>query len=48
MKTSVDAVSFPALDDDIEYYLRAETASGQTLVWPTTAPEMNQTVVVWR
>jgi len=45
---AVYAVAFPAGENDFEYYLCAETASGQTLVWPATAPEMNQTVVVWR
>ena len=29
----------------IEYYIRATTAEGQNLVWPSTAPMLNQTVV---
>ena len=45
---AVYAVALPASGDDFEYYLRAETAAGQMRVWPATAPEMNQTVVVWR
>ncbi len=45
---SVYAVTLPALDQDFEYYLQAETASGQMLTWPATAPDMNHTVVVWR
>jgi len=45
---SVYMVTLPAVDQDFEYFLQAETASGQTLTWPATAPDMNQTVVVWR
>ena len=30
----------------IEYYIRATTAGGSRLVWPATAPRMNQTIVV--
>jgi len=43
---AVYEVLFPAAGNDFEYYLRAETASGRTLVWPATAPEMSQTVVI--
>ncbi|NQT36192.1 MAG: hypothetical protein HQ581_01805, partial [Planctomycetes bacterium] len=43
---AVHAVSLPALDDDIEYNIRATTADGTELVWPATAPAVNQTVVV--
>ena len=32
---------------DFEYYLQAETTVGQKLVWPATAPELSQTVLVW-
>jgi len=30
----------------IEYYVRATTAAGGRLVWPATAPQLNQTIVV--
>jgi hypothetical protein len=30
---------------EIEYYLHAETAAGQTLIWPATAPQRNHTVI---
>ena len=30
---------------EIEYYLQAETAAGQTLLWPATAPQRNHTVI---
>jgi len=30
---------------EIEYCLHAETAAGQTLVWPATAPRRNHTVI---
>jgi hypothetical protein len=32
--------------DDFEYYVRAETADDSALVWPVTAPQRNQTVVL--
>ena len=44
----VYAVGLPPADDDFEYYVRVETASGASLVWPATAPALNQTVVVWK
>lgn len=31
---------------DIEYYIQAESGTGEKLVFPATAPEINQTVVV--
>jgi hypothetical protein len=31
--------------DDIEYYVEAKTADSKTLVWPPTAPKINQAVV---
>ena len=31
--------------DDFEYFAEAQTQGGQTLRWPATAPELNQTVV---
>jgi hypothetical protein len=30
---------------EIEYYLHAATAAGQTLIWPATAPRRNHTVI---
>jgi len=36
----------PAAKDDFEYYVTAVTAGGEKLVWPATAPQLNQTVVV--
>jgi len=36
-----------SVQNDIEYYIAAETAGGKKLIWPATAPEMNQTVVAW-
>ena len=35
----------PVAREDIEYYVTAETAGSQELVWPVTAPQLNQTVV---
>ena len=32
---------------DIEYYIKI-TADGREVVWPTTAPALNQTVVIFR
>jgi hypothetical protein len=39
-------VELPAASEDFEYYIEAQTASGGTLRWPASAPEMNQTVIV--
>jgi hypothetical protein len=36
----------PAATEDFEYSVEARTADGQTLRWPASAPEINQTVVV--
>ena len=36
----------PAKGLAIEYYIQAVAGTGERLVWPATAPEMNQTVVV--
>jgi len=43
---AVYAAQLPAARDDFEYYVTAETAGGQKLIWPVTAPAMNHTVVV--
>jgi len=42
---AVYGVTIPPLTEDIEYYLRAETSSGEELIWPSTAPSLAQTVV---
>lgn len=44
---AVYRAELPALAGDIEYYVEAETAKGGKLVWPATAPKLNQTVVAW-
>ena len=36
----------PPAAEDFEYHVLAETATGTMLIWPATAPEMNQTVIV--
>ena len=36
----------PARDTAIEYYVTARTAKGDSLVWPATAPELSQTIVI--
>jgi hypothetical protein len=42
----VHRAELPALGaDGLEYYVRAVTAAGQALVWPVSAPGLNQTVV---
>ena len=43
---SVHEVKLPASDDDFEYHISAMTADGSKLIWPATAPQLNQTVVV--
>jgi hypothetical protein len=43
---AVYSATLPATAEDFEYYITAETTAGKKLVWPATAPEMNQTVVV--
>lgn len=37
----------PAAEGSFEYYVIVETAAGSRLMWPATAPEISQTVVVW-
>jgi hypothetical protein len=31
----------------VEYYLEAVLEDGQKVLWPATAPALNQTAVVW-
>jgi len=33
--------------DTLEYYLEAALEDGRTVLWPATAPAINQTVTVW-
>ena len=42
---AVHTVSLPAVEGDIEYNIRATTVDGTKLIWPATAPAVNQTVV---
>jgi hypothetical protein len=37
---------FPVVSEDFEYRIAAQTTGGNNLIWPATAPELNQTVVV--
>jgi hypothetical protein len=46
MGRAVYAVTLPPADRDLEYYVSAVTAAGRRLVWPATAPEICQTVIV--
>ena len=43
---SVHSATLPAAREDFEYHITALTKRGDKLVWPATAPAMNQTVVV--
>jgi hypothetical protein len=44
---SVYRVALMPTNECFEYWIEVETAGGKSLVWPATAPTMNQTVVVW-
>jgi len=43
---AVYTATIPPVAEDLEYYIRAETSTGQELVWPAMAPALAQTVVV--
>jgi len=43
---AVWSVKLPAAATDFEYYIVANAARGQKLIWPATAPARNQTVIV--
>ena len=45
MNRRVYSATLPALNGDIEYYIQAVTADGRKLLWPATAPSLNQTIV---
>jgi hypothetical protein len=40
-------VPLPRSEESFEYRIEVQTADEKTILWPATAPEMNQTVVVW-
>jgi hypothetical protein len=42
---SVYRTDLPRAGTDLEYYIQAETADGRHLLWPATAPLLNQTVI---
>lgn len=44
---AVYQATLPAAREDFEYRVEASFAGGSRLRWPATAPEMNQTVVVY-
>ena len=44
---AVYEATLPPAQDDFEYHITAETAAGQTLFWPATAPDLNQSVVIY-
>jgi len=43
---AVFRAELPAAEEDFEYWVSTVNAEGLSLVWPATAPEINQTVVV--
>lgn len=45
LNRAVYSVTLPALNADVEYYIQTVTADGKKLVWPATAPTLNQTVI---
>ena len=45
---AVYQVALPSPGEDFEYRIEATTAGGADLTWPATAPEINQTVLVWK
>jgi hypothetical protein len=42
---AVYTITLPAANEDFEYYVESRAAGGKRLVWPATAPTLNQTVV---
>jgi hypothetical protein len=44
---AVYRVELPSAAETFEYRLDAETGTGSKIIWPPTAPILNQTVVVW-
>jgi hypothetical protein len=43
---SVYSVVLPSATKDFEYYIQAGGTNGTKLIWPATAPQLNQTVIV--
>jgi hypothetical protein len=43
---AVFRAELPEAEEDFEYWISTVSADGLSLVWPATAPEINQTVVV--
>ena len=43
---SVHSFDLPAATQDFEYYLEATSANGRKMIWPATAPNQNQTVII--
>ena len=43
---AVYQATLPAAQDDFEYFAEATLADGRKLVWPATAPQLCQTVVI--
>ncbi len=41
----VYSVSLPAAEQSMEYYIQVRTSSDKELIWPATAPHINQTLV---
>ena len=39
-------ISSGAIETDIEYYIEANSADGRKAVFPASAPDINQTVVI--
>lgn len=38
--------ALPSFKEDIEYHVIAKTLAGTKLIWPATAPEHNQTIII--
>ena len=47
LNRAVYQAQLPAATDDFEYHVEAKFSDGRKLTWPATAPDLNQTVVVW-
>ena len=45
MRGAVWTTTLPAVESDFEYHVAGETTAGQKLMWPATAPKMQQTVI---
>jgi hypothetical protein len=45
---SVYRVALPPPGEDFEYRIEATAAEGTHLTWPATAPQINQTVLLWK